>query len=136
MWECGSTNIIVIQEEFGRSLGPAFTTAQGQQLSTREINEGFLEVLQEIYDKTKSKFPPEITDQFEIDERYNVYRSLRHTSTTQATEAGVPKADIKVVNRWQREERASANQPNLPMHQHYTDYTMLKKPFLCYTRAI
>ena len=127
---------IIHQRHLGRTKGPAITDINGKLLSTKVLDEMFHEVLNLIYSTEKHLFPTTIKSSEDIKVYYQCYRTFRKTFTTRATEMGVSREDINVVNRWKAEENAKGKRPNFGMHQHYTQLELLVAPFIRYTRSM
>jgi hypothetical protein len=113
--------------------GPAISDFQGQVYSTRDMSDSLFEILEELYDSHRHLFPEDISTKDMLRERYQAFRTFRRTSDTRATEMGVSKADIDMVNRWESAERAKGKRQNMPMRMHYTQVELIVKPFLRYT---
>ena len=84
----------------------------------------------------KHDFPLEIKTEEDIGERFSVFRSLRRASDTRALNQNVTTNNIDVVNRWKTLEAAQGKKPRRAMRQHYTEFSLLKEPFLRYTSAM
>jgi hypothetical protein len=113
--------------------GPAISDSQGQAHSTRDMSDSLFEILDELYDSHRHLFPEDISTKDMLRERYQAFRTFRRTSDTRATEMGVSKADIDMVNRWESAERAKGKRQNMPMRMHYTQVELILQPFLRYT---
>ena len=94
------------------------------------------ELLEELFDSDKELFPMDITSKEMVRERYQAFRTFRRTSDTRATEEGVSKSDIDLVNRWETVERAKGKRQGMPMRLHYAQVELIIKPFLRYTWAM
>ena len=113
--------------------GPAISDLQGQVYSTRDMSDSLFEILEDLFDSHRHLFPADISSKEMIKERYQAFRTYRRTSDTRATEMGVSKPDIDMVNRWESAERAKGKRQNMPMRMHYTQVELIVKPFLRYT---
>jgi hypothetical protein len=113
--------------------GPAISDLQGQVYSTRDMSDSLFEILDDLFDSHRHLFPVDILSKEMMKERYQAFRTFRRTSDTRATEMGVSKADIDMVNRWESAERAKGKRQNMPMRMHYTQVELIVKPFLRYT---
>ena len=71
------------------------------------------EFLIAVFEGDSSLFPPTVKSAEDIRENYKVFRSFRRGSDTEATNRGVDRTDVEVVNRWQTEERANNKIPSL-----------------------
>lgn len=105
-------------------------------LTTEALDKMLCEVLEDLFDEKPSLFPPSVTNQEEISDFYQVYRSIRRSSDTRALEQKVSASDIDIVNRWQKVEKAQGNRPALQMKYHYAQVEILLEPFLRYTFAM
>jgi hypothetical protein len=128
--------IIQSHERQNRVNGPAITDFSGRVVSTKALDDNLVEILEEIYDEDSGLFPATIQSKDDICVSYQVFRSFRRSSDTQALESNVSKTDIDIVNRWHSFEAAKGNRPNLPMQQHYAQTELLLKLFLRYTQAM
>ena len=113
--------------------GPAISDLQGQVYSTRDMSDSLFEILEDLFDSHRHLFPVDILSKDMIKDRYQAFRTYRRTSDTRATEMGVSKTDIDMVNRWESAERAKGKRQNMPMRMHYTQVELIVKPFLRYT---
>ena len=97
------------------------------------MSDSLFEILDDLFDSHRHLFPADIFSKSMMKERYQAFRMYRRTSDTRATEMGVSKADIDMVNRWESTERAKGKRQNMPMRMHYTQVELIVKPFLRYT---
>jgi hypothetical protein len=116
--------------------GPAISKENGLLFSSRAVDDALLEVLEELFISNRELFPTKMETLEDLRKSYQVFRTLRRTSDTQALEMRVSKDDIDVVNRWAGVERAQGRRPGREMRHYYADITLLLKPFLHYTRAM
>jgi hypothetical protein len=116
--------------------GPAISKENGLLFSSRAVDDALLEVLEELFISNRELFPTKMETLEDLRKSYQVFRTLRRTSDTQALEMRVSKDDIDVVNRWAGVERAQGRRPGREMRHYYADITLLLKPFLRYTRAM
>jgi hypothetical protein len=116
--------------------GPAISDLRGNILSHRSLNEGVLELLEELFETHQELFPASIVDKEVLRKRVQVYQTLRRTSDTRALEQKVAQSDIDVVNRWKALVRADGIRPHRAMRQHYAELELLLGPFLRYTWAM
>jgi hypothetical protein len=120
----------------GRSSGPAFCDEDGVVLTSRDMNVCLHEILGELLVEHPTMFLADVKTRADIEEKYNVYRSFRRGSDSQAIAMNVSKTDIDVVNRWQKKEAAGTSRPGHQMHHHYADINILLPNFRRYTRAM
>jgi hypothetical protein len=120
----------------GRTSGPAFCGEEGIVLTRRDMNECLHEILGELLIEHPTMFLADIQSRADVEEKYNVYRSFRRGSDSQAIAMNVGKTDIDVVNRWQKKEAAGTKQPGHQMFHHYADINILWPNFQRYTMAM
>jgi hypothetical protein len=125
--------LMVMKSKKGLVDGPAISDLEGRVYCTRDMSDSLLEILEDLFDTHRHLFPIDITSKEFLRERYQAFRTFRRTSDTRATEMGVSKADIDMVNRWESAERAKGKRQNMPMRMHYTQVELIVKPFLRYT---
>ena len=135
----GVKNIVLrlmqLKEEEGNIDGPAISDKRGRLLPTKDLDQQLLEILTDIHKKDPSLFPPSITSETEITEYYRCYRTWRRTSVLRAHEEKVKEADTKLVNKWEN-NASGKSATSQPMIMHYTDFELLKRPFLRYTSSM
>ena len=101
------------------------------------MNETMHETMEELFVSRPDLFPKKIRVLEDIQENFDVFRSLRRGSDTRATELKVDKLDIDVVNRWRSKEAAETRKPHhKSMSSYYAELEMLLDPFLRYTEAM
>jgi hypothetical protein len=125
--------LISFKKDQGHVDGPAISDVNGRVLSHQALNESLLEVLE---DTRREMFLASIPDKEMLQQRVQIYQTLRRTSDTRAPEQKVGQSDIDVVNRWKALERADGNRPHHPMRQHYAELELLIGSFLRYTLAM
>jgi hypothetical protein len=128
--------LIAVHQRLGRTRGPLFLNASGNQATTADINDPFLEILSELYDIQRDLFDVDIRTTADLQEKYNVFRSFRRGSESRAVAKGVSEPDQYVVHRWRKKENAGANKTAHPIDQHYVDVSQVKDSFLRYTQAM
>ena len=116
--------------------GPAICNEQGVQCTTAQANEVFHELLCLLYNTDPNLFPSHIGSHADVMTKYHVYRSFRRASDSRALAKGVALADIRVVNRWQKVEKAKGQRPSFDMPQHYAQLDLLVECFLRYTMSM
>ena len=93
--------------------------------------------LEEMFDKFKNFFPPDIKTRENLVEKYHCFRLFRRASDTRAMGMKVSVTDIETVNWWDKEEQARHNaKATMPMRQHYAQLELLIEPFLWYITAM
>lgn len=98
--------------------GPLFSDWAGKVTTTEALYKLLAEVLEEIFNKRKELFQPQMKDKDEIAECYQVYRSIRRSSDSRAlliAEQKANESDIDIVDCWQKIKKAQGNQPALQM---------------------
>jgi hypothetical protein len=128
--------LLDLKEGQGLVDGPAISDASGQAYKTRDINDCFHDVLEDLFATSHSLFPSHITSTQMLRERYQVFRTYRKSSDSRALAQGVSPNDVDVVNRWQAVEKAQGARPNRSMRQYYAAVHLLKPSFLQYTGAM
>jgi hypothetical protein len=86
--------------------GPAISKENGNSFSSRAIDDSLLEVLEDLFGSNRDLFPTKFETTQGLRKSYQVFRTLRMTSDTQALEMKVNKDGIDVVNRWTGVEKA------------------------------
>jgi hypothetical protein len=76
--------------------GPAISKENGNMFSSRAIDESMLDVLEELFVSNRYLFPTKIETIQDLQKSYQVFRTLRRTSDTQALEMRASKDDIYV----------------------------------------
>ena len=128
--------VISVHRSHQRVSGPAFVNNAGQQSSTAEMNDLFLEALVEIYERRPDLFGYDVESAADLQDKFNVFRSFRRGSESRAVGMKVSEADRYVVNRWKRKESAGANRVGHSIDQHYVDVALVNDSFLRYTEAM
>jgi hypothetical protein len=128
--------VLAVHRELGRTAGPAFVNAVGTQSSTFEMNELFLELLVELYDRRPELFGLDVQGVADLPEKFNVFRSFRRGSESRAVAMKVSESDRYVVNGWKRKESAGSNRVGHSIDQHYVDVALVNDSFLRYTEAM
>jgi hypothetical protein len=101
------------------------------------MNESPYNVLGDLLSEHPSLFLADVMTRSDVEEKYNVYRSLRRGSDSQAMAMDVTKYDIDVINRWVKKEKAGTNRPGQSkMKHHYSDINIMLPNFLRCTMAM
>lgn len=129
-------DLIVVRRHQNLFTGPAICNKEGIQWTTAVANEILHELLCRLFDQDPSLFPSNIGSHAEVLAKYHVYRSFRRASDSRAIAKEVALADIRVVNPWQKVEKAKGQRPSYDMPQHYAQIDLLVDCFLRYTRAM
>jgi hypothetical protein len=125
--------LIDLKESQGFKDGPAISNVSDQLYKTRDIDDCFQEVLEDLYATQHELFPSHILNGQMIRERYQAFRTYRKSSDSRALAMRVSPNDVDVVNRWQAVERAKGTRPGQSMRQYYAAVHLLKPSFLRYT---
>jgi hypothetical protein len=115
---------------------PGHLERKWQFVSSRAIDDSLLEVLEDLFGSNRDLFPTKFETTQDLQKSYQVFRTLRRTSDTQALEMKVNKDDINVVNRWTGVEKSQGRRPGREMRHYYADIMLLLKPFQRYTQAM
>jgi len=115
------------------STGPAISDYRGRVLTSKVVDDMLHTTLTYIFHDHPKLFPPFIDSVEKFQSSYQCFRTFRRSSTTRATEMNVSSVDINVINRWQTTDDSKTKKPNLGMHHHYTELSLLVRPFLRYT---
>jgi len=113
--------------------GPAISNREGKILTSKFVDDTVHELLNDIFQTSSNLFPPSIDTPEKITTSYQCFRSFRRTSATRAAEMGVSTTDVNAINRWQETRSEKRKKSTSNMHQHYTQFDLLIKPFLRYT---
>ena len=111
--------------------GPLFIDGNGRRAKMRDFNSTF----QEFVGLARDRSPEAFSSKVEIED-YNLRRSLRRGSTTQAHNNKTPVATIELVNRWRKREAARGAEPGLEMRQVYTQALTAVDATLEYSRNL
>jgi hypothetical protein len=128
--------LIDLKEAQGLKDGPAISDATGRLCRTRDIDDCFQEILEELFQSKHHLFPAHINDVSMLRQKDQVFRTYQKSSDSRALAKGVSDIDIDVINIWQTLERAKGKRPSRPMRQHYVAVQLLKPAFLCYTEVM
>jgi hypothetical protein len=120
----------------GRTRGPAFVDEHQRQSSSQQMNRRFHTCLVDCWSSHPSLFPPNITSEANVWEKYDVFRSMRRGSATRSISRKVSETDRFIVNCWKKREAARGSRPGLPMDHHYCDIGQSLESFLRYTREM
>jgi hypothetical protein len=128
--------ILAVHRSLNRVNGPAFVNSEGEQSSTSDMNDVFIESLIRIYDEKPDLFGFNIESSADLQEKFNVFRSFRRGSESRAVAMKISEADRYVVNRWKRKESAGSGRVGHSIDQHYVDVALVNESFLRYTAAM
>jgi hypothetical protein len=111
--------------------GPLFVNEAGKQARLSDYNSDF----QMFITLARERHPKVFSSKVEVED-YNLRRSLRRGSTTQAHNNGVPAPTIELINRWRKKEAAKGAEPGLAMRQVYTQALSALDTTLRYSRSL
>ena len=123
--------VLLRLEGDGVEEGPLFVNREGKRAKMRDFNDAF----QEFVGKAMERNPGAFSSEVEV-EGYNLRRSLRRGSTTQAHNNKTPASTITMVNRWRKREAARGAEPGLEMRQVYTQALTAVEATLEYSRNL
>ena len=128
--------ILAVQRQLKRTKGPAFVNSEGEQSTTSDMNDLFVESLIDIFERRPELFGLDIESSADLQDKFNVFRSFRRGSESRAVAMKVSEADRYIVNRWKRKEAAGAGRVGHSIDQHYVDVALVNESFLRYTSAM
>lgn len=111
--------------------GPLFINRRGVQGKLSDFNGDF----QTFIALARERHPTTFSSKVEVED-YNLRRSLRRGSTTQAHNNGVSGPTIELINRWRKREAAKGAEPGLAMRQVYTQALSAVDTTLQYSRSL
>jgi len=128
--------LLLIHKEAGRTHGPAFCDSDGYLMTNLAMNELLWTALEEIFLEEPDFFPKAITCIEDIRLLIQIHRTMRRTSTSQATRAGVRASDIDIINRWTTIERSRGQDPSEHLRVHYAEQELLNDCHRRYQHAL
>jgi hypothetical protein len=108
------------------------TASRGRQAKVGDYDDEFLDRLVRVRARKAKLFDPGVN----VVEVYSLRRSLRHGSTTRATNAGVSKEIIEMNNRWRKLEAARGRRQGMSMMSHYTEIRLAIPTLWRYSRML
>jgi hypothetical protein len=121
--------LVALREAAGITTGWLFRTGDGEQRKMSHFEDKFYDLLLRAQQTDPSLFPAGV----DVTEDYHLTRSHRRGATTRATEAGVAKADIEWINRW---NIGLDEQGSVPMSVLYSDRSQMMTTFLRFSTAL
>ena len=114
--------------------GPAFCNSDGTLMKGSRLEGIIVDTMVSIQDDQEgdSPFPKSLN----IPEDFGIYRSFRRGSTTEATDQNISEFTIKLVNRWERYERARGRLPNMGIMEHYLEVSGLVRKILSFSASL
>lgn len=111
--------------------GFIFVNSKSAQAKIGQFNDVFTERLTRVKILKPFMFEPGVS----IVDSYSLRRSLRRGSTSEATNAGIPREIIEMNNRWRKFERAKGRMPSMSMAAHYTEIRLMIPTMVKYSRS-
>ena len=114
--------------------GPAFCNSNGTLIKGSRLEGIIVDTMVSIQDDQEgdSPFPKSLN----IPEDFGIYRSFRRGATTEATDQNISEFTIKLVNRWERYERARGRLPNMGIMEHYLEVSGLVRKILSFSASL
>ena len=101
------------------------------------MNELLWTALEDSFLEEPDLFPKAITCCIEdIRLLIQIHRTMRRTSASQATRAGVRASDIDIINRWTTKEQSRGQDPSEYLRVHYAEQELLNDCRCRYQRAL
>ena len=113
----------------GGTEGPLFVNAHGRAARLSDYNGRFHMFV------AMARHPKAFSKKIEAED-FNLRRSMRRGSTTQATNNKVPAPTIELVNRWRKKEAARGAEAGLAMRQVYTQVLSAVDTTLRYSQSL
>lgn len=85
--------------------------------------------------KVQETHPHLIDPQINVEEEYNIRRSLRRGAVTIAREFNVPKDTVDMINRWSNVEYRGGRRGG-SMRDYYTEIRLIQKRILSYSAKL
>ena len=112
---------VLVEEGLDSTPGPAYCDQKGKAVSYKEMNAEFHLALR----KVQKERPDLIADDVDIEDVYNIYRSLRRGATSRATELGYDGAIIDMNNRWRKVQLSKGARPAFKMRELYVELKLV-----------
>jgi hypothetical protein len=124
--------LIQVREKEGRFQGPAFCDPLGQ-IAKAHVYETF--IMDRLH-LVQSLDPRALSRDVDIYEQFGISRSFRRGATSTARARGVDDKIVDLINRWRKFEGARGRRPALPMHEHYSDISILIPELIKFSKAL
>lgn len=124
--------LVQVREREGRQCGPAFCNRVGQIASSHTYEAYIMERLQVVQSLNPAAIPPDV----DVLEQFGLSRSFRRGATSVARVRGVDDKLVDLINRWRKFEGARGRRPALPMHEHYSDISILIPELIKFSKAL
>jgi hypothetical protein len=130
------SDLILVRQHQNLTSGPVICDKKGSQWITTVADKILHELLCQLFNQDPSIFPSHIGSHGDILAKYHVYCSFQCASDSRAISKGIVLADIRVVNRWQKVEKAQGRRLSYNIPQHYAQIDLLVECSLHYTMAM
>lgn len=124
--------LVAIREKEGRLHGPAFCDKLGRIATAHIYEAGIMERLCAVQAANPGAISPDV----DIYEQFGISRSFRRGATSVARTRGVEDKQVELINRWRKFEGARGRRPALPMHEHYSDISILIPELIKFSKAL
>jgi hypothetical protein len=124
--------LIAVREQEERVQGPAFCDHSGRIARSVDYEGWLIERLV----AAQAVVPGAIAPEVDIPEQFGISRSFRRGSTSVARTRGVDDKVVSLINRWRSFEGARGRHPIMPMHEHYSDISIMVPELLKFSRAL
>lgn len=124
--------LVEVREKAGRLHGPAFCDRAGGIAKSFEYEAGFIDRLLEIQASNPEAVAPDV----DLPEQFGISRSFRRGATSVARARGVDDRQVQLINRWRTVESARGRKPSLPMHEHYSDISILIPEMVKFSKGL
>ena len=131
--EAWRNRLITVHEEADHSEGPTICDDNGFLMTNNEMNNLFWTVLEELYLESPDDFPKDISSIDLIRVRINIYRTLRHSASTQTKHEGITEDDQNIVCRWRKKQYSKGKAPVEQLHIGYLEQEFLNEVFAHFT---
>jgi len=121
--------LIEVREQEGRIQGPAFCDPSGRIARSFDYEGWLIERLL----TAQAMIPGAISPDVDISEQFGISRSFCRGSTSMARTRGVDDKVVSLINRWRSFEGARGRHPTMPMHEHYSDISIMVPERVCLT---
>ena len=115
-----------------KRVGPALCEKDGFVMSYNKINTEFHNSLRKIQESEKELISTDV----EIEEVYNIYRSIRRGATTRATELNYSAQTIDANNRWRKIELSKGGKPSMKMRELYVEIKLALTTLLRFSKDL
>ncbi len=124
--------LVQVWEKEGRVQGPAFCDRLGQIAKAH----AFETVIMDRLHLVQSSDPRALLLDVDIYEQFGISCSFRRGATSMARARGVDDKIVNLINKWRKFEGARGWRPALPMHEHYSDISILIPELIKFSKAL